>query len=113
MQFLVDKYVTHGSSYLLPIIGRPGHNERTQYKSRSQQVNRYLKRVGELAGLSTPLTMYVARHSWASIARSRNIPMTVISEGLGHTSERTTRIYLDSLDTARIDEANSLVLSGL
>ena len=54
--------------------------------------------------------MYVARHSWASIAHSRHIPLSVISEGLGHDSERTTSIYLASLDQQQIDSANRAIL---
>ena len=48
--------------------------------------------------LQRPLTMYVARHSWASAAKAKNIPLSVISEGMGHDSEATTQIYLTSLE---------------
>jgi integrase len=54
--------------------------------------------------------MYVSRHSWASIAKSKNVPLSVISEGMGHDSERTTRIYLTTMDTTAVDKANSLIL---
>lgn len=47
-----------------------------------------------MLGIETKLTTYVARHSWATQARRSGAPMAVISEGLGHTSEETTRIYL-------------------
>lgn len=57
--------------------------------------------------------LYIARHGWASIAKSKNIPLSVISEGMGHDSEETTRIYLASLDTSVIDKANSLILKSL
>jgi integrase len=57
--------------------------------------------------------MYVARHSWASIAKSKNIPLSIISEGMGHDSETTTQIYLASLDTTIIDRANYLILNDL
>ena len=57
--------------------------------------------------------MYVARHSWASIAHSKNIPLSVISEGMGHDSETTTQIYLASLNTSVIDRANNLILKDL
>lgn len=63
--------------------------------------------------LRIPLTMYVSRHSWASIAKSKNIPLPVISEGMGHDSETTTQIYLASLDTSVIDEANELIFNDL
>ena len=55
------------------------------------------------------LTFNVARHTWATEARSMGIPTPHISEGLGHTSERTTRIYLASLDRQTVDEVNERV----
>ena len=57
--------------------------------------------------------MYVARHSWASVAKSKNIPLSVISEGMGHDSENTTLIYLTTLDTAIVDRANRLILKSI
>ena len=60
-----------------------------------------------------PLTMYVARHSWASAAKAKGIPVSVISEGMGHDSESTTQIYLASLDTSIVDSANSIILNSL
>lgn len=57
-----------------------------------------------------PLTLYVARRSWASIARSQDIPIAVISEAMGHDSEQTTQIYLNSILMDRIDEANSSIM---
>lgn len=66
-----------------------------------------------MVGIKIPLTMYVARHSWASAAKSKGIPLSVISEGMGHDSEATTQIYLASLDTAIVDKANSLIISSL
>jgi len=113
MQEIVDRYNIPGSPYLLPIIARPGMDERKQYINASHRINRYLKAIGKELGLSVPLTHYVARHSWASAARSKNIPISVISEGMGHDSENTTRIYLASLDTTTIDKANRLILNSL
>ena len=62
---------------------------------------------------SNKSTYYKGRHSWASIAKSKNIPISVISEGMGHDSEETTRIYLASLDGSVIDKANSIILKDL
>ena len=72
-----------------------------------------LKEIAKMVGLSIPLTLYVARHSWASIAKSKNIPISVISEGMGHDSEMTTQIYLASLDYAVVDRANAQILKDL
>ena len=77
------------------------------------KVNQKLKKLGMRLGLSIPLTTYVARHAWASIAKSKNISLSVISEAMGHDSENTTRIYLASLDTSLVDKANSLILKSL
>lgn len=116
MQQLVDKYSdrTAGSPYLLPII-RPekGNDEREQYKNAILNTNKNLKKLARRMELPVPLTTYVARHTWASIARAKNIPLSVISEGMGHESENTTRIYLVSLDVGVIDKANRLILREL
>ncbi len=113
MQEIVDKYDADGSPYLLPIIKSADADERRQYKNAAHQVNEKLKRLGEKLGLSIPLTSYVARHAWASIAKSRNVPLATISEAMGHDSEKTTRIYLASLDTSAVDRANSQILKSL
>ena len=113
MQELIDKYDTTGSPYLLPIIKSSSKDERRQYKSEAHRINRNLKKIGEQLGLVIPLTTYVARHGWASIAKSKNIPIATISEAMGHDSETTTRIYLASLDTSVVDKANSLILKSL
>ena len=114
MKGITDKYDTTSSVYLLPIIKSNNENEgRKQYINTEHNVNRSLKIIGKRLGLSIPLTMYVARHAWASIARSKNIPLSVISESTGHDSETTTRIYLASLDTAAVDKANRIILKSL
>ena len=112
MQEIVDKYDTdYCSPYLLPILKYP--YDRSQYKNMLYRTNKSLKEIATLVGLSVPLTLYVARHSWASIAKSKNIPISVISEGMGHDSEMTTQIYLASLDNAVVDRANAQILKDL
>lgn len=113
MQLILDKYPENSSDYLLPIIRRPGTNERYTYRNISYSINHNLKKIAELIGVSIPLTLYVARHSWASAAKSKGIPISVISEGLGHDNEATTQIYLASLDSSIIDRANSLIIGSI
>ena len=62
---------------------------------------------------SLTYALYKARHSWASAAKGKNIPISVISEGMGHDSEATTQIYLASLDNSVVDKANAQILKGL
>ena len=113
MQEIVDKYDTNATPYLLPVIRDMHADARRQYKNAAHLVNDKLKKLGERLGLDIPLTSYVARHGWASIAKDRNIPLAIISEAMGHDSEKTTRIYLASLDTSAVDKANSRILKAL
>ena len=113
MQEIVDKYDNSLSEYLLPIIKPMKGDERTHYQNAMYLINRKLKEIGKMTGVQLPLTMYVARHSWASVAKNKNVPISVISEGMGHDSEMTTQIYLASLDTAVVDRANKMILKSL
>lgn len=113
MQEIVAKYPENPTRYLLPIITRQDGTERQQYLNKILFVNRKLKQIAKLAKITTPLSMYVSRHSWASIAHSKNVPLSVISEGMGHDNEETTRIYLASIQTNQIDEANKRILKEL
>lgn len=112
MSDILDKYPVD-TKYLLPILKTADEEHRKCYKNVSKQVNRWLKKVGTMAGIRLPLTMYVARHTWASLAKQKNIPIGVISDGLGHDSEKTTLIYLSTLDTSAVDDANSRILEDL
>ena len=90
MEDIIAKYDGYSTSqYLLPIITNPCADERTQYRNAISRINVAMKEVARLAGLNMPLTMHCARHCWASIAKSKNIPLSVISEGMGHDSEET------------------------
>ena len=112
MEEIIDKYPKNETIYLLPIITKPG-KERKQYNNALHLVNYHLKELSTMLKLQRPLTMYVARHSWASAAKFKNIPLSVISEGMGHDSEATTRIYLASLETSVVDKANKMILGLL
>ena len=113
MQEIIDRYGDSETQYLLPIIEREDGTERRQYRNKMLLVNRKLKKIAARAGLTTPLTMYVARHSWASIAKTKNISIGIISEAMGHDSETTSQIYLSSIQTNQIDNANRNILKDL
>lgn len=113
MQMILDKYRENASDYLLPIIRNSGTNERCTYRNMGYNINHNLKAIAAMVDITIPLTLYVARHSWASAAKAKGVPLSVISEGMGHDSEATTQIYLASLDTSVVDRANSLILRSL
>lgn len=112
MQTIIDKYAeqTKDSPYLLPILTGKESSPYTAYRKVEHNTNYNLKKIGEMVGLKIPLTTYVARHTWASIALHMNIPIATISEGMGHNSFKTTQIYLQSLDMATINEANARII---
>ena len=111
-QEIVDRYahLVEGSPYLLPVIRTADGTEYNQYQCMLENVNRALKKIGEMVGLHVPLTTYVARHTWASIARDMDVNIAVISEGMGHRSLKTTQVYLSSIDTSKINEANRKII---
>ena len=114
MQEIVGKYPEDSfSPYLLPVLKYPFKDTHKHYRNVMSGINRNLKEIARLADISLPLSMYCARHSWASAAKGKNIPISVISEGMGHDSEATTQIYLASLDNSVVDKANASILSGL
>lgn len=113
MEEIVNKHPNEYSAFLFPIIINQDGTERKQYLNKMLLVNKYLKEIAKLAGIGIPLTMYVARHSWASIAQSENIPMKAISLAMGHDNEETTQIYLASIQTSIIDNANNKILNLL
>ena len=112
MEGIISKYPKNQTDYLLPII-KETVDERRQYDNALHLVNYHLKDLSSMLKLQRPLTMYVARHSWASAAKARNIPLSVISEGMGHDSEATTQVYLASLETSVVDKANKMILGLL
>lgn len=108
-----EPYVRN-SAYLFPIITSNDPEEAyRQYQTALGYHNRKLKKLGKLTGENLRLSSYTARHSWATVARNHNVPLSIISAGMGHTSEKTTLIYLESVENSLIDKANEGILKAL
>lgn len=109
---IINKYANTNSPYIFPIItAKDPQHAYNQYQTALNYHNRKLKILGE--DLSVNLSSYTARHTWASSARRHNIPLSVISESMGHSSDRITQIYLTALENSLLDEANSEILRRL
>ncbi|MDR2918651.1 MAG: site-specific integrase [Tannerella sp.] len=105
---IIDRYKDATvDDYLLPIYTKQNYN----YTSHLGTYNKRLKRISELLNLGKPLSSYVSRHSWATIALRKGFPVQVISEGMGHENEKTTRIYLASVEQSVIDNANAQIIA--
>lgn len=111
---IIERYKgSNRTPYLFNILSSNEHKNASLYKAAQSRINHGLRKLGEIVGLEFPLTMYVARHSWASVAYNLGTPVALISESMGHGSERATRIYLQSFDTQSIDEANKKVMESV
>lgn len=114
MQELVDRNSSKDGVHLLGILDENSEKSlRFQYHYTQCIINTALKRLGKQLNLETNLTMYVARHSWATIARQKNIPLSVICDGMGHNSEKTTQIYLQSVDAEAIDRCKDKLIAAI
>ena len=99
----------HPQDYIFPVLRRSVHVTAQQQYGRVQRtnkrINRYLKLIGEHLHLPITLTTYVARHSFATVLKRSGVSTSIISESLGHSSEKITQIYLDSFENSQIDAA--------
>ena len=82
-------------------------------KSALRLYNQHLHTLSKMLRLSIPLTSYVARHSWATTAKDEGVAISVISESLGHTSEKVTHVYLASFDNNAMSKANKKVIATI
>lgn len=107
---IIDKYIRVDSDYIFPIATCKA-DEYTKERNFLEYTNKNLKELAVYCNISANLTMYVARHSWASIAHNvANVPLSVISKGMGHSSEKITQVYLASFGNKDIDKANENVI---
>ena len=67
----------------------------------------------QVLGLTSELSSYTARHTWATMAYYCEIHPGVISEAMGHSSITVTETYLKPFKNKKIDEANVTVISSL
>jgi integrase len=107
IQKIIERYASQTiDDYLLPVYTLHNRSNTSQLRTH----NRRLQKISKMLALEKPLSSYVARHTWATIALRRGIPIEVISEGMGHENETTTRIYLASLGQSVVDKANRVVI---
>lgn len=113
MQELIDKYANDGE-YVFPIIDETlTITAYEQYRLALGKINRYLKKIASISNINIRLTTYTARHTWATLARDSGAPISVISAGLGHTSEEMTRVYLKDFDKEILADVNRNVTNLL
>lgn len=105
LRTIIEKY-KNDSEYVLPILKSRSRSLYNQYRCGLRKFNNQLKQLSLELKLQLPLTSYVARHSWATLARKSGAPVSIISESLGHSSEKITYTYLAALDQSVVDSVN-------
>lgn len=96
---IADKYKDHhlckSRGVLLPVIS-------------NQRMNSYLGEIAGICGITKPLTMHIARHSFACLALANGVSMEVIAKMLGHSDVRTTKIYAKVIDKSITEQIGTL-----
>ncbi len=101
VQAIFDKYKSTTKGEMgIPVSG----------KNQWNNINKSLKIIGKECGVPFPLTMYCARHTWATLSQTIGAPITVISKGLGHDNTQTTAIYLAGIETPVVDKHNRILI---
>ena len=81
-----------------------------EYQSALRKFNNRLKDLARVLHLNSPVSSYTLRHSWATTAKYRGVPIEMISESLGHKSIKTTQIYLKGFNLQERTEVNRMNL---
>ena len=106
-----------GDKYLFPIIPESTTEDSLEAKKLINQwiktTNNHLKKVSSYLGIESKVTTYVARHSFATIAKKLGYSNEIIAEALGHEyGNKITNIYLDDFDIEILDEMHRKVISN-
>ncbi|WP_455641125.1 tyrosine-type recombinase/integrase [Parabacteroides sp.] len=114
LQELAERYAEESSPYLFPFLHHNRYKSEKEVSEQSalRQVNRNLRAVGEELKLSIPLTTYVARHTWATLVEACGTATSIISQALGHSSERVTKTYMKGMPSHLIDDTNEEMLNS-
>lgn len=105
---ILARYANPDSPYLFPVLSS-FHKTEQQQRNRIHKVittvNKRLKFIGESLGIQMNLTTYVARHSFATVLKREGVSTAMISEALGHSSEKVTQYYLASFEDTQMQDA--------
>ena len=100
------------SEYVFPILQNEDLETQTRkVKWARKNYNTKLKLIANKCDIETNLTSYVSRHSFATQALLHTVPITAISAMLGHSSVKTTEIYLKGLPSNVLDDYNSQIMA--
>ena len=112
IQSLLERYGDTSGDYLFPLVDE-SETPYSGYKKAYNKIRYALKKISQRIDINIPLRLHAARHCWATMARENGTPLHTISECLGHSSEKVTRIYLKELDRSVLDEVNNHIADNI
>jgi integrase len=100
---IIDKWGTKplkAENYIFPILNNEMSPKRQKLVVQMfiKTINKYMKRIAKELGIGSDLTTYVARHTYSTILKRNGVPLSYISDSLGHHTIQTTENYLDSFE---------------
>lgn len=78
----------------------------------NQKYNMHLHAIEGILGITKPITSHLARHSFATLMLSHDIPVAVVSRMLGHKDIGVTQIYA-KVTSEKIEDATRKLWSDL
>lgn len=112
---IIDYYrsLNNGNEYVFPILLHQNYSIEQKNERRIKvirRINKNLKEIAAMCAIETPITFYVARHSFATHMIKNNASLEMVKETLGHTDIKTTHNYIADLSTSEIDDACEALL---
>lgn len=93
-----DMYVRFGGRFL----------KTYRRKAARRRVPSLLGEIAGICGIDKPLTMHIARHSFACLALANGVSIEIIARMLGHSDIRTTKIYAKVIDKSIAEQMGGL-----
>ncbi|CAN5818004.1 site-specific integrase [soil metagenome] len=111
LKAILDYYCDSERDLVFPIIKRESALDQDKdVRWARKRYNKKLKSIATECGIEENLTSYVSRHSFATQAMLQQIPLNAISAMLGHSSLKTTEVYIKGLPNNVLDDYNLKVL---
>ena len=113
LQEILDRYIVDKkqTDFILNVVTSPDTAKQyVQAREELKRVNKRLKSIGKECKITQPLTSYVARHTYATIANTKDVPLSIISQSLGHKDQKTTAIYLAQFGSDVMDKYNDFIV---
>ena len=111
---IINRYMRDSSDFVFPILSSSSPAQlNKQYQNALRRYNYHLRRLSTMIDVPRPLSSYVVRHSWASLAYQHHVDVSMIGRALGHTKSSTTLLYIRELFDPDLASANRKLMEDI